>query len=392
MLDCLKRVGLVAATRCLKSRDARSGLAGRLTSSGVLRIVALRSKQSRVKTLWTQWRLLLLRARLALSPAHAPSRLRSGELLHDIGRAHEAWGELNRAVELATSAGGPPELVARAHFALGTALATLGCLPEARVSFARARRLEPGNPDYAFALGNIYFECQDIDLAVRAYESAIHLRPDHARAYFNLGHAFKEKGLLQQAATAFRRALAVEPRFFKARFMLAYVYALMDLNAEAIEQYRLTIAASPTYVKAYYNLGNCYLKRGQTAQALEAYLAILEIEPQHARAHFAIGQAFARRGQLADALNSFQQALALKNDFPECHLAYARALEAVGKVRSALHHYRVYVNDPSAEEHRDEVKAHIALLSQALPRPTTSEVRAVQAGEPRSLGEGVLRH
>ena len=212
--------------------------------------------------------------------------------------------------------------------------------------------------------------------AVRAYERAIQLRPDHARAYFNLGHAFKEKGLLQQAAAAFRRALAVEPRFLKARFMLAYVYALMDLNNEAIEQYRLTISASPSYVKAYYNLGNCYLKKGQSQQALEAYYAILELDPGHARAHFAIGQALARSGRLAEALASFQEALALKNDFPECHLAYARALEAVGRIRAALHHFRVYVNDPSAQEHRDEVLAHIANLTRSLARrESTAEVR-----------------
>jgi hypothetical protein len=49
------------------------------------------------------------------------------------------------------------------------------------------------------------------------------------------------------------------------------------------------------------------------------------------------------------------------------------------------------INKLTSEEHRDEVNAHITLLSQALPRPTTSEMRAVQAGEPRSLGEAVLR-
>ncbi len=117
-------------------------------------------------------------------------------------------------------------------------------------------------------------------------------------------------------------------------------------------------------MKAYYNLGNCYLNSGQIALALDAYQTILELDPRHARAHFAIGQALARSGRLPEALLAFQEALGLRGEFPECHLAYARALEGIGRVREALHHYRVYVNDPGAQDQRDEVQAHIGALSQ----------------------------
>ena len=41
----------------------------------------------------------------------------------------------------------------------------------AALPLARARRLDPANAEIAFALGNIYFECADIELAVRACAS-----------------------------------------------------------------------------------------------------------------------------------------------------------------------------------------------------------------------------
>ncbi len=77
----------------------------------------------------------------------------------------------------------------------------------------------------------------------------------------------------------------------------------------------------------------------------------------------------------------FQEALGLRTVFPECHLAFARALETVGRVREALHHYRTYVNDPSAVEQRAEVTQHIVELSRLGFGGDTGTHRRVATGQ-----------
>ena len=65
----------------------------------------------------------------------------------------------------------------------------------AKFSFASAIYVEPENPDYQFAYGNVNFKIENYYLAVESMEKIIELQPDYpdAQGLLKLAREEKEK-------------------------------------------------------------------------------------------------------------------------------------------------------------------------------------------------------
>jgi tetratricopeptide (TPR) repeat protein len=66
-------------------------------------------------------------------------------------------------------------------------------------SMGQAIALDPYNPQLRVALGGVYYQLQQWDLAQQQFQLAIDLKRDFANAYYNLGHTLESKGDLQNA-------------------------------------------------------------------------------------------------------------------------------------------------------------------------------------------------
>ena len=70
------------------------------------------------------------------------------------------------------------------------------------------------NPDSApdwINLGNIYFDSQQPEKAISAYERALSLAPKNADVLTDLGIMYRENGQFDKAIECFRRAVAINP-------------------------------------------------------------------------------------------------------------------------------------------------------------------------------------
>ena len=78
-------------------------------------------------------------------------------------------------------------------------------------------------------LGNIYFDTDQPELAIKAYEQALSLRPNDTDSLNDQGAMYRQTGNFQQAVANFEKAFSIDPTNLESLYNSAYVYAF-DLN------------------------------------------------------------------------------------------------------------------------------------------------------------------
>lgn len=76
-------------------------------------------------------------------------------------------------------------------------------------AYGRAIALDPLNPLLRLAVGGVYFQAKNYDLAIRFFDDAVALKPDYPNALYNLAIALKEKGNLTEAVRVTERLVAI---------------------------------------------------------------------------------------------------------------------------------------------------------------------------------------
>jgi len=78
-------------------------------------------------------------------------------------------------------------------------------------------------------LGNIYFDADQPEQAIKAYERALALKPDDADILNDQGAMYRQTGDFGRAAANFEKAVTLDPHSLESLYNGAYVYAF-DLN------------------------------------------------------------------------------------------------------------------------------------------------------------------
>jgi tetratricopeptide (TPR) repeat protein len=253
-----------------------------------------------------------------------------------------------------------------------------------------AWKLDRGNAELAFFLGETWFNDGEAGKAAAALKHVLERRPQHFEALVYSGVLENDLGRPEKAVEFLRRALALRPDAFLPAFALGAVHAgtgqlakaetllkravqieenpqaLSLLGTIAYERGRLSdaidalqraVKLDPGDEDGLFQLGLCYLDRGWTQKAAERFRAALELNPnrielQEARKLLgpvsgplhALAASSDRTGRAAAAaLRDPHKALALcrralKSDpeNPSVQIAYALACSAVGRTAEAV--------------------------------------------------------
>lgn len=106
---------------------------------------------------------------------------------------------------------------------------------------------DPNNAAAWIELGNLFFDAQQIEKAIHAYESALKIQPENADVWTDLGVMYRRKGGAKQALAAFRQAQTLNPKHEIALFN-AGVVLMHDLKQpkEAREMWEQLIRINPS--------------------------------------------------------------------------------------------------------------------------------------------------
>ncbi len=219
-------------------------------------------------------------ALLADDPANFDALNLLGVILLNSGKADDAIGLLERAVDIR------PEAVPALH-QLGLARIATREWDEAVRVLERAIMFAPDYVPAHESLAYLLYGQGRLAAAADAFAAVAHLQPQSAAAHNNLGTTLGQLGRHREAFAAYEHALLVEPRHPFALLNYAQLLVKVGRPADAIEPYRVLLAQSPAHADAYYHAGCLFYMQGLRDEAQSAFADAIARDPEHVSAHWA---------------------------------------------------------------------------------------------------------
>lgn len=140
--------------------------------------------------------------------------------------------------------------------------------------------------------------------------------------YFYLGNAYYESNDLNRAIQAFEQALAIDPAYFKAAVNLALMYDEQERYPKAIEVFERAAEIEPENPDVWSHMGNTYYAQSNYPKAMDLYQKALDLDAKATHALYSIGVAFADAGIFREAVRYWTQVSQLE---PESELGRSAA-------------------------------------------------------------------
>jgi len=181
---------------------------------------------------------------LATSPSSYQVHRMNAEILELQGKPQDAIAEYRKVLKLDPHVPG-------VHYEIGKILLQqshdLATLHEAKKEFEAELKIDPGNAQAEYQLGEIASTVRDWNNAITHFGQAVKLDPQMVPALVGLGEAYVSAGRLKDAIAPLKRATELDSNNVDAHYRLSFVYRRLGRNQEADQQ----LAA---YKKAYEEL------------------------------------------------------------------------------------------------------------------------------------------
>lgn len=219
---------------------------------------------------------------------------------------------------------------ARAHIALGSALALEDRNAEAAEQFTEALRIDPGDFEARRNLGLALYHMGRSDEALAEYRRIAAPKPDSAPLHFDIALALDRAGRAGEAIGEYERALRLDPGDGEARTNLGIALFQAGRVAEAVVQYGLALRSLPDSAQVHFNLGMALARLGGIERAIAQYQEAVRLQPGYAEARNNLGILLAETGRVPEAIAQYEEALKIRPDYAmaRANLAALKALPA----------------------------------------------------------------
>jgi Flp pilus assembly protein TadD len=235
-------------------------------------------------------------------------------------------------------------------------LAEADSLPEkALADFRRAARGEPGDPDYAYILGNALSHRGNHAEAVLAFREAIALDRTQPLYFASLGIALWRLDRLDEAIAAFEDALRLAPGDAQALNGLGLALLAAGRPAEAATVLLRASGADRGAPEPRSNRAVALWRAGRASDAVLAWQEAAGEWPESPLVHRNLGRALFAQGRAGEALDCFRTVARLHADDADARLDLADALYDLGRGAEANEAYEEAARlDPGAFASRPE--------------------------------------
>ncbi len=277
--------------------------------------------------------------RLAPQDPRVLSKL--GMVLEHLHRFAEAEVCFRGVVELSDSA--------EARFRLASVLQSQGRANEAIGEYEAAIEHEPAHVETHNNLGTIRHGRDELDAAERHFTACLTVNPQFAPAVINLGLVRQSQQRDDEAAELYARAAELDPRLAAAWHALGAVRHKQGRAEEARQYFQRALEVDPGHAEAHLGLAFIYQKERRLNLAVAHCEQATRLRPEWAVAHNNLCVSWAAQGRHDEAITAARQAVALKPDFGKAHSNLAVSLQAIGLLDEAIaEHRRAVELEPEA--------------------------------------------
>ena len=125
----------------------------------------------------------------------------------------------------------------------------------------RAIRIQPENPLYYFARGEISFVMDSVTKAMESFEKSVELKPDFVDAIVRLGELKMILFQYDESIKTFNKLIELEPLNPKAYYYKGRNYLGKTDTTSALTNYKKAVEYNNDYYDAYIELGKIFFHR-----------------------------------------------------------------------------------------------------------------------------------
>lgn len=168
-------------------------------------------------------------------------------------------------------------------------------------------RAKPGSSaQFDFALGNLYFQGDDVTNAIQSFETAITKFPDFLRAQKNLGFAYLRTGRYEDAVKPLTRTASLGGADGKLFGFLGYCYSNLGRNASAQGAYQQALLFEPDNTDFKLGLIKSAIALGNYDQALALLDELIQLQPDKENLWTLQANVYVQKGQPEKAAVSLE--------------------------------------------------------------------------------------
>ncbi len=250
-------------------------------------------------------------------------------------------------------------------------------IESARVNCRHALELNPRLAKPHVALGNIYSEFRESDMAIDEFNKALSIDSTDNLAYKGLAKAYEMKNEMQRAESIYKKVIDMRPDYPSAYFNLALFYLRQARMQDAALMTQKILDLKPEGFTDWNNLGSLYYFQGQYEKAQETWEHSLEIQPNYG-AYSNLGALHFIRSEYQQASRMYEEALRLNDsdyrvwlnladaykkfnpDSRADSMAYMRAIQMTERQKQINPH------DPEVLSHLAEAYAQMKIYDKAI--------------------------
>jgi len=162
---------------------------------------------------------------------------------------------------------------------------------------------------------------QDLDDALKEYQSALQLRPNESELHEALGELYLDNHSDDDAQSELERAVTLDPSRTHALYLLGRLYVQKRENDKAVSYLQRALRLQPDLVEASSLLGTAYVRLGQFANAVPK-LEKAAPRDHYGNVHYQLYLAYRKLGQAELA----QKALERSQDLRRSSLEHDQAV------------------------------------------------------------------
>ncbi|MBN1570515.1 MAG: tetratricopeptide repeat protein [Acidobacteria bacterium] len=248
---------------------------------------------------------------LQYNPDSPAIHLEMAELLEKSGSYEEAIEHAKKAAQLAPQSPDPHWFLASIYFRpqLRGRTPTEGIL-KAVQELERLRELSPEDERVYYALGGAYFEIDEPEKAIQAFEKFQSLSAGIDNGYREIAKYYDRNGDYEKAAEYLAKGLKIQPDSIESLNMMGGVLAKLSKNREAIPIYKKLRELTGGHQAVSRQLASVLIEAGEFDEAHEILNELLKTNPGDPAYKILVGRAQMGMRKYPEAIETLQSVAA----------------------------------------------------------------------------------
>ncbi|NLV32181.1 MAG: tetratricopeptide repeat protein [Acidobacteria bacterium] len=301
---------------------------------------------------------------LGHNPQSSAVHLETALLLGKTGNLGEAIAYAEKAVRLDPENPEPRWLLANIYLRPSErSPAGREWLLKAAAELEALKLLTPGDERVHYLLGSLYFQLNEPEKAIAAYEQYQRLPGIGGLGYRAIAKHYEETGEPEKALEYLNRALEAEPESPEALMQLGSLYSRIGENRKAAEAFQALLELTGHNPEVTRSLAESLFNDGDYAETIRLLEDLGEKTPLDRESRLLLGRARLESGARADAIPTFRALLDAVPGDTEARFYLGRALAETGSYEEAVRHFSDLVR---ASEGNEQESANRTLFRQNL--------------------------